>query len=170
EALDARPELAYAHPKEREQWKLAKAGQLAQGDAVAGAKMLAARDKMLGLLAKENVNLLLGSDAPQMFSVPGFSLEHELPALERAGVSRWQILRAATSAPAAYFGAEAEFGTIQPGRRADLLLLDGDPTADIRNVHRQAGVMLRGKWLDKNEIDQRLESIAATMANIAKKK
>lgn len=164
EVLDARPELAYAHPKEREQWKAAKAGQLAQGNAELGAKMLAARDKMLGLLAKENANLLLGSDAPQMFSVPGFSLEHELPALERAGVSRWQILRAATSAPAVYFGAESEFGTIQPGRRADLLLLDGDPTADIRNVHRQAGVMVRGQWLDAAEIRSRLDAIANRLA------
>jgi imidazolonepropionase-like amidohydrolase len=169
DVLDARPELAYAHPKEREQWRAMKSAQLAQGDAEMGAKMLVARDKMLGLLAREDVHLMLGSDAPQMFSVPGFSLEHELPALERAGVSRWQILRAATSAPAEYFGAQQEFGTVQSGRRADLLLLDGDPTADIRNVHKQAGVMVRGKWLDAAAIRARLEAIAARLAPKAAK-
>jgi imidazolonepropionase-like amidohydrolase len=168
-ALEARAELRYVHPKERAQWLAMKQGQLERGDAAEGARMLGARDRMLGFLAREDAHLLLGSDAPQVYSVPGFSLEHELPAMERAGVSRWQILVAGTRAPAEYWGATDEFGTVQPGRRADLLLLEGNPLADIAAVHRQAGVMVLGRWLDKAEIEQRLHAIAETMASAVKK-
>jgi imidazolonepropionase-like amidohydrolase len=168
ETLEQRPELAYVHPKEHAQWKAMKSTQLAHGDAEAGARMLAGRDRMLGLLAKHGANLLLGSDAPQVYSVPGFSLGHEMPALERAGMTRWQILVAGTRAPAEYWGQGERWGTIAEGKRADLLLIDGDPTADITNVHRQAGVMVRGRWLDKAEIERRLDAIATRIATLSK--
>ena len=78
-----------------------------------------------------------------------------------AGLPTYAVLEAATRNPAAFFGREAEFGTVEVGKRADLLLVDGNPLEDIRNVHRQAGVMLRGCWLPREEIDRRLAEIAA---------
>jgi imidazolonepropionase-like amidohydrolase len=95
-----------------------------------------------------------------VFSVPGFSLAHEMRAMVEAGVPTYAVLEAATRNPAAFFGREAEFGTVEPGKRADLILVEGNPLQDIRNVHRQAGVMVRGTWLPKEEIDRRLAAIA----------
>jgi imidazolonepropionase-like amidohydrolase len=78
-----------------------------------------------------------------------------------AGLSNWTVLSAATRNPAEFFGRSAEFGTVEVGKRADLLLVDGNPLEDIRNVHRQAGVMVRGHWLPAEEIKRRLAQIAA---------
>jgi imidazolonepropionase-like amidohydrolase len=78
-----------------------------------------------------------------------------------AGLSTWTVLSAATRNPAEFFGRSAEFGTVEVGKRADLLLVDGNPLDDIRNVHRQSGVMLRGRWLSAEEINRQLAQIAA---------
>jgi imidazolonepropionase-like amidohydrolase len=85
-----------------------------------------------------------------------------------AGLPVYAVLEAATRKPAAYFGQEAEFGTVAVGKRADLLLLEANPLDDIANVHRQRGVMLRGRWLPKAEIERRLDEIAAKWANAPK--
>jgi hypothetical protein len=131
-------------------------------------EVAALRDRILRALHRGGARLLLGADSPQMYSVPGFSLAHELRAMVEAGLPAYVALEAGTRNPAAFFGQEAEFGSIGVGKRADLLLLEGDPLEDIRNVHRQAGVMLRGRWLPKAEIDRRLDEIAAKWANAPK--
>jgi imidazolonepropionase-like amidohydrolase len=77
------------------------------------------------------VEILAGSDAPNPGTAHGASLHHELELLVRAGLTPTEALRAATSAPARRFGL-ADRGRIAPGQRADLLLVAGDPTADIR--------------------------------------
>ena len=77
------------------------------------------------------VEILAGSDAPNPGTAHGASLHHELELLVQAGLSPLQALRAATSAPARRFGL-ADRGRVAPGQRADLLLVAGDPTADIR--------------------------------------
>jgi Amidohydrolase family len=125
------------------------------------ADIAALRDSLLRALSDGGAKLLLGSDSPQAFSVPGFSLAHEMDAMVDAGLSTWTVLSAATRNPAEFFSRSAEFGTVEVGKRADLLLLDGNPLEDIRNVHRQAGVMVRGRWLPAEEINQRLAQIAA---------
>jgi imidazolonepropionase-like amidohydrolase len=125
------------------------------------ADIAALRDSLLRALSDGGARLLLGSDSPQAFSVPGFSLAHEMDAMVSAGLSNWIVLAAATRNPAEFFGRSAEFGTVEVGKRADLLLVDGNPLEDIRNVHRQAGVMVRGRWLPAEEINQRLAQIAA---------
>jgi imidazolonepropionase-like amidohydrolase len=61
---------------------------------------------------------------------------------------------------ARYYGAEQEFGTIAPGQRADLLLLDANPLADIVNLTLRAGVVVNGRWLPESEIRARLDRIA----------
>jgi imidazolonepropionase-like amidohydrolase len=125
------------------------------------ADIAALRDSLLRALSDGGAKLLLGSDSPQAFSVPGFSLAHEMDAMVDAGLSTWTVLSAATRNPAEFFGRSAEFGTVEVGKRADLLLLDGNPLEEIRNVQRQAGVMVRGRWLPAEEINQRLAQIAA---------
>lgn len=82
-------------------------------------------------LHEGGVEILAGSDAPNPGTAHGASLHHELELLVRAGLTPAQALRAATEAPARRFGL-ADRGRIAPGRRADLLLVAGDPTVDIR--------------------------------------
>ncbi len=77
-----------------------------------------------------------------------------------AGLTPWQALETGTRNVALFFGTLSETGTIETGKRADLVLLDADPLADIRNTTRRAGVMLRGRWLPQAEIEAKLEAVA----------
>ncbi len=166
EELSQRAELRYMLPALVEQWVTQTAGivQNAVANRAEANRELVARDRMLSALHQAGAKLLLGSDSPQIFSVPGFSLTHELPAMVDAGVPPYAALEAATRNAAEYFGEEDEFGTVEVGKRADLILVEGNPLDDIRNVHRQAGVMVRGLWIPKSEIEERLERIATLVA------
>jgi imidazolonepropionase-like amidohydrolase len=104
---------------------------------------------------------LLGSDAPQVFNVPGFSLLREAVAMQAAGLTPYEVLRTGTANPAAFFDAEDEFGTVRAGLAADLVLVAGNPLEDTARLVRPEGVMVRGRWLDRAEIDTRLAEIAA---------
>jgi imidazolonepropionase-like amidohydrolase len=170
--LRRRPELRYLRPEVTDAW-VKQTAQFARGNGSfwrtaleqvgmrqSPAEIVVLRDRILQALHRAGARLILGADSPQVFSVPGFSLAHEMRAMVEAGVPTYAVLEAATKNPAGFFGREAEFGTVEVGRRADLILLDGNPLQDIRNVHRQAGVMVRGKWLPKEEIDRRLAEIA----------
>ena len=81
-----------------------------------------------------------------------------------AGIGAYAILHSGTLAVARFLGLEAGSGTIEPGKRADLILLEANPLADITNVERQAGVVVNGQWLPESEIQQRLAQIAARAA------
>ena len=105
------------------------------------------------------VKFLLGSDAPQVWNVPGFSIHREMKQMNAAGLTPYQILVSGTRNVGEYFGAAKEFGTIEAGKRADLVLLDADPLRDIANASAISGVMLRGRWFDKPAITQRLAAL-----------
>jgi imidazolonepropionase-like amidohydrolase len=85
--------------------------------------------------------------------------------MEAAGLTPYQVLATGTREAARYFGEGARFGTIAPGRRADLILLTANPLQDLANVQRRAGVMVRGQWLAEEVIQARLNKIAATVAS-----
>jgi imidazolonepropionase-like amidohydrolase len=97
--------------------------------------------------------ILAGSDTPDLLMVYGFGMHRELEALVRAGLTPFQALAAGTRNAAEFLGAGDAFGTIQPGRRADLVLLDANPLADIRNTLTISGVMLGGRWLTRTDLD-----------------
>jgi len=121
---------------------------------------LALRKDILQALKAAGVQFLLGSDAPQVYNVPGFSILHEMEAMADAGFTPYEILQSGTANPAIYFDAEGTFGTIETGASADLILLDANPLEDIRNMRRQAGVLVRGEWLPQSDIEKRLAAIA----------
>src|SRR5262249_50971415 len=100
-----------------------------------------------------------GTDVGNPWLVPGYSLHEELALLVRSGLTPYQALRAATAAPATFLGADS--GTVAVGRRADLVLVGGDPLADVGNLARIDGVMLRGRWLPGADLDAERERIAA---------
>ena len=105
--------------------------------------------------------IAFGTDSPQLFSVPGFSIHREMQSMLAAGLTPFEILASGTRNVGRYYGAEAEFGTVATGRRADLVLLDANPLTDVRNFGRRAGVMVHGRWLPESEIQARLAQIAA---------
>lgn len=116
------------------------------------------RRKLILECQKNGVGLLLGCDAPQIFNVPGFSTHNELKYLVDAGLTPYQALRTGTVNVAAYLNLN-DGGTIKAGNVADLILIDGNPLTDVTNTKKISGVMLRGQWLSKPEIDAGLKKI-----------
>jgi predicted amidohydrolase YtcJ len=104
---------------------------------------------------RAGVALLAGTDIGAPLLVPGFSLHDELALLVRdAGMSPLQALQAATLTPARVMGLEGEMGTVEAGKRADLVLLDADPLADVRNTRRIHAVVANGRLLDRAALDR----------------
>src|SRR5262245_30850044 len=122
---------------------------------------LALRRKILKAIQTAGCPIAFGTDSPQLYSVPGFSMEREMQSMAAAGLTSQQVLSEATRQPARYFGADQEFGSVAAGQRADLILLNDNPLADLGNITKRAGVMVNGRWLPQAEIQARLERIAA---------
>jgi imidazolonepropionase-like amidohydrolase len=125
---------------------------------------VSARNRIVKAMADSGVKLMAGSDAPDWFLNYGWTLHRELQNLVDAGLTPYQALLAATRYPAefaALIGAGAsDFGTIESGKRADLLLLDANPLTDIHNTTKIRGVMASGQWLPRERIDALLEGIS----------
>ncbi|MEP0265217.1 amidohydrolase family protein [Dokdonia sp.] len=122
------------------------------------------RRQLIKALQDGGHGILLGSDAPQLFNVPGFSIHHEIAGMSRAGLTPLQILQSGTINPATFFAAEDEYGTITEGLSADLVLLNNNPLQDIKHLKNVAGVFVQGHWLSKEAIDSRLVEIAEARA------
>jgi imidazolonepropionase-like amidohydrolase len=163
EELLARPEMVYVSPEARDSSANAKRQMTgAPGyDAARARELVVLRREIIKALHDAGAGLLLGSDAPQVFNVPGFSLHRELEAIVAAGLTPFEALRTGTANPAVFFEAADEFGTIRAGLAADLILAAGNPFDDVRALGRPEGVMVRGRWLDRAELDRGLAEIAA---------
>ena len=92
-------------------------------------------------------------------------MHHEMALYVDVGMTPYEVLEIGTRRPAEYFDAEDEFGTVAVGRRADLVLLTGNPLEDIANVRDPAGVMVGGRWIPASEIEDRLVRIARFYGN-----
>ena len=161
--LLARPELAYVSPQTREQWANAKRNVTSASgyDPDRARALVAVRRELIKALHDAGAGLLLGSDAPQIFNVPGFSLHRELESIVAAGLTPYEALRTGTANPAVFFDSVDEFGTIREGLSADFMLVDENPLEDVGALARPEGVMVRGRWLDRAALDAGLEGIAA---------
>lgn len=158
DSLAARPELRYVPPQWIGAWRQQLTGIRQRGEADPSAK--GQRQRLLRALRDAGAPIAFGTDSPQLFSVPGFSIHREMQSMLAAGLTPFEILAAGTRNVGRYYGREAEFGTVAAGRRADLVLLDANPLVDLRNFSRRAGVMLNGRWLAESEIQARLAQIA----------
>lgn len=118
----------------------------------------AGRKRFVRALDAAGARLLVGTDTGNPYVLAGFSLHEELAALVDAGLSPARVLRMATSDAAECLGTPDEFGTIAPGLRADLLLLEADPREDVANAARRVGVVVRGRWLPEAELEAMLAS------------
>lgn len=161
------PEMRYMPPQTVAQWVERKRDfQNEAGYTPERAqRYLQIRRQLIKALHDEGAELVLGSDAPQWWNVPGFSTRREIEYMVTAGLTPFQALELGTSQAAEYFDAEDEWGTVKTGAAADLILLDANPLEDIRNLWQQSGVMVRGRWLSGEEIQQRLDQIATEVAS-----
>ena len=117
------------------------------------------RKHLIAACYRAGVPVLLGSDSPQIFNVPGFSIHWELAAMAEAGLTPFEALSTGTTAPARFYGQSDRWGSIAPGRAADLIVLREDPLADIANTRSIDAVMVRGRYLPRDELDSRLADI-----------
>ncbi len=161
--VTAYPELRYMPRATVAQWTTLHTQRMnsPQMDRAAGRRVIDNRMRLLKALSDGGVRILMGTDAPQQFSVPGFSLHRELRRMREAGMTPEQILVSGTRRVGEYFAASDRFGAVAPGQRADLLLVTADPLADVGNLEKRAGVMVRGRWLPESDIQRRLAEIAA---------
>jgi imidazolonepropionase-like amidohydrolase len=116
------------------------------------------RRKLIYECNKNGVGLLLGSDAPQVFDVPGFSVHHELKYMVGAGLTPYQALRTGTVNVARFLN-KPNAGVIKAGAAADLVLLNGNPLTNINETKNIEGVVLNGRWLPKQWIDSTLKQL-----------
>ena len=163
-SVAGRPELKYMPKNTVAAWfRSIEGGGRIQGDSARRA-FKATRLSILRALNEAGVPILLGTDAPQVFSVPGFSIHREMQSMVEAGMTPFQIMQSGTRNVATHFGTTAEAGTVEVGKRADLLLLEASPLASVANVQRRAGVMVNGRWLPESEIQRGLAALAASYA------
>jgi imidazolonepropionase-like amidohydrolase len=157
--LQAYPELKYVPAQAVATWSKMYNEREAKIDKKEAKTVIENRTRILRALHEGGVKILMGTDAPQQFSVPGFSLHRELLRMKAAGMSNYEILKSGTVNVGEYFKSQDDFGTIEPGKRADLVLLSANPLTDISNVSKIQGVMVRGRWIPREEIDARLAKI-----------
>lgn len=154
-ALAARPENKYMPPATRNTWK----NRIETINKQANPHIAENRVRMLKALSTGGAKLVMGSDAPQLYSVPGFSIWREVESLIEADISAADILAIATRNAGEYFKEKDRFGMIAAGMRADFVLLDDDPRIDATNLFKQVGVMAAGRWYSRADIDTRLADI-----------
>ncbi|MGI9199887.1 MAG: amidohydrolase family protein [Woeseiaceae bacterium] len=151
------PEMRYMPQATVQQWVAAKQRiENERGfDPEVAQQAIRIRRMIIKALQDAGAGLLLGSDAPQVFNVPGFSVHHELRFMVESGLTPYEAIATGTTAVANFLGSNT--GSIEVGRDADLVLLDSDPLADITSTRRVHGVMLRGRWYSSAELKKRLD-------------
>jgi imidazolonepropionase-like amidohydrolase len=164
EAMARWPEMRYMPEATVRQWTERTRAMRGNPDATRARldRYIEVRRQIIRALHEAGAGLALGSDAPQMWNVPGFAIHRELRMLVESGLSPFDALATGNRDAARMLGA-GDWGTIAVGQAADLVLLDANPLEDMGNAGRIAGVMTRGWWLPRNELDRRLEAVAAAV-------
>jgi imidazolonepropionase-like amidohydrolase len=158
EALLERPAMAYATEATRARWSDAvRTFRKTFGEAER-MRFVEMRHRLIAELQRAGAGLLLGSDAPQIMNVPGFSVHAELANLVAAGLSPLQALQTGTLNVARFLG-EADRGAIRVGYAADLLLLERNPLDDIGATAAPVGVMRGGRWYGRDALAQILAAV-----------
>lgn len=155
----AAPEMAYIPADARAFWAEQARGAAERMDEADWRTATRGRTNRLAFLAalhRAGANILVGTDTPNPFVIPGYSVHQELELFVAAGFTPEQALAAATREPARFFGESNEWGTVEAGKRADLLLLECSPLASVRCARELLGVMARGRWYSREELREML--------------
>ncbi|MBX7055241.1 MAG: amidohydrolase family protein [Pyrinomonadaceae bacterium] len=166
EEIRVQPDFRFYPPKVQQQWldfykknKFINTVSLERR-----ARWVALREKLIKAIYEAGGKIMTGSDTPEFLWLYGFGIHHELKALKDSGISNYAVLAAGTRNAHEFFGTIDKAGTIEKGKRADLVLLNANPIDDISATKDRAGVMLKGRWYTQNELDAWLDEIAPKIA------
>jgi imidazolonepropionase-like amidohydrolase len=166
QAFVSRPELRYVPARKRVQWSGSIGQPKDESFRIAERGESYRREITRRLAQTPGVQFLAGTDAAGYpFSVMGYALIEELQLLQQNGLAAPVVMRAATEWPAEAMRVSGEFGQIAPGQRADLVLLEANPLENAAAFRSNAGVMVRGRWLARAQLDSALAALARTYAS-----
>lgn len=160
EALGREPEMKYMDSNTVNNWVNTKKNLLNNSNykPATVTKLIELRKKLIKACNKNGVGLLLGSDAPQVFDVPGFSVYHELRYLVDAGLTPYEALKTGTVNVGKFLNRD-DIGVVKAGAVSDLLLLNGNPLNDISQAKNIEGVMMGNLWMPKEYIAAELKKL-----------
>lgn len=155
------PEMKYLPGPLIQQWvntkkQLERAGML---DREFVEPYLKFRNRLFMDLHRAGVPMIMASDSPQVFNVPGFSIHHEIELMAEAGMSNYEILKSGSIAPAKYMNAESEWGRIKEGMLADFVMVKENPLENLKTMKNPLGVMIEGKWISGEKLQEELDRI-----------
>ncbi len=156
------PEMQYMPQAVLNNWKqrkLESTGEGSQFNEELWVDFIQIRRQLIRNIQDHGQGLLLGSDAPQLFNVPGFSIHHEMETMIKAGLSPLEIIQSGTINVAEYLQLSDEMGEIKEGMLADAILVNRNPLDDISALKELSGVLNKGRWLSREELDHGLNEI-----------
>ncbi len=167
-AVQARPDWTMMPSNHRDlYWRARQQYWRNAPSAARRARVLDVRNRLIRAVVDSGGMIFAGSDAPGGLLTYGWTMHRELEALVDAGLTPYQALRAGTAHPAAFLSGGRDFGTITTGQRADLVLLDADPLADIRNTTRIAGVAIGGRFIEPPALARMIDEARVRLVSAA---
>lgn len=166
DSIRSQPDFRFYPPKVQEQWLnwYKRSRLITQVSAERKLRWIDARNKLIKAIHDAGGKLMAGSDTPEFLWLYGFAMHHELKALRDTGIGNYAALAAGTRNPSEFLGTLDKVGTVEKGKRADLVLLNANPLDDISATCDRAGVMLKGKWYTQAELTKWLNEIAPKIA------
>ncbi len=165
------PRVRYVAPAMKDRWGNSKNDfrfkTYSAADWANAKKIFAKYLEVTGTMRRAGVEFLAGSDTPNPYCFPGFSLHDELALMVKAGLTPLEALQAATINPAKFLGLIDSLGTVEQGKYADLVLLEADPLKEIGNTQKIAAVVLNGKFVPRETLQEMLKKVEADAAKSA---
>jgi imidazolonepropionase-like amidohydrolase len=160
--LRASPTLQYVHPLLQSKWLVANNyNKMSNPETIAKFEKFVKFHVLLVKACKAaGVPMVIGTDAGVSGVVHGFAVHDEMSLFVEAGFTPEEVLTSATRLPATWLGIDSEIGTVEVGKRADLILLDANPLSDVKNTRKIAGVFINGQWLNKTTLNAKLSDLS----------
>lgn len=159
--LRQQPEMFYLPGQLVTQWFNTKT-QLESSGVLAEAKVkpyLEFRQKLFLELHQAGVPMIMSSDSPQVFNVPGFSIHREIESMSNAGMSNYEILKTGSVNCAEYFEQGGEWGVLKPGAAAEFVMVQKNPLEDLTTMQKPQAIMIGGEFIQRDELQLQINLI-----------